>query len=130
MHERALVGLTQRRRDADGEAQQLARLHGHAQHAVEGLTARVLEHKHRPVALAYKIQRPHRPIAVELLPQSVFMRQSIEAGGCGVLGGREHGEPGAGAVLGPPAPAQDAVAVVRQYLQSRKSLHEDNASGH
>jgi len=130
VHEPALVGLTQRRRDADGQAQQLTRLHGHAQRAVEGLTARVLEHKHRPVALAHQIQRPHRPIAVELIPQSVFMRQSIEAGGCGVLRYGDYGEPRARVALGAPPPAQDALAVVRQYLQSRKGLHEDNASGH
>src|SRR5206468_1189329 len=32
VHEPALLGLTQRRRDADGQARQLARLHGHAPH--------------------------------------------------------------------------------------------------
>ena len=55
-----------------------------------------------------------------LLPKSVFMRQILESGRRRVLRAREYGEQGGGAVLRPPAPAQHAIAVVRQYLQCLK----------
>src|SRR5262245_45866772 len=48
------------------------------------------------------------------------MRQLLESGRHRVLRAREYGEQGSGSVLCPPAPAQHAIAVVRQYLQCLK----------
>ena len=69
-----------------------------------------------PTAFAHELQRPHRPRAIELVLQSVFVRETIEARARRVLGGGqndEHGAPVAVIAQAPPS-AQDAFAVLRQ----------------
>ena len=77
--EAALVELAERRRDADGEAQEASHFHGRAEQPVERLAARILEHQHGPTAFAHELQRPHRPRPVELILQPVFVSEAIEA---------------------------------------------------
>jgi hypothetical protein len=67
-----------RRRNGDGEAQEASHLHGRAVLPVEGLAARILEHQRGPTDVAHELQRPHRPCAVELVPQFVFVGEAIE----------------------------------------------------
>ena len=76
--EAALVGLAQRRGDADREAQEAARLHRRADEPSERLPARILEHQHGPAVLAHELQRPRRPGAVQLIFQLIFVREPIE----------------------------------------------------
>ena len=62
--EAAPVDIAERRRHADGEAQEASHLHRRAENPVERLAAGVLEHQHGPAMVAHKLQRPHRPGAV------------------------------------------------------------------
>jgi hypothetical protein len=50
-----------------------------AEHPVERLAARILQHQDGLSVLAQQRERPHCPRTVQLILQSVFMRQAIEA---------------------------------------------------
>ena len=73
-----------------------------------------LEHQHGPPALAHELQRPHRPRAVEVVLQSVFVCETVEAVGCRVLRSRKHGQHSGPVAVGGIAPfsAEDAFAIL------------------
>ena len=104
----------------DGEAQEAPHLHRRAEKAFKRLAARVLEHQHGPTALADKLERPHRPRAVQLVLQSVFVGKAIEAGGRRVLRGGQYGQHRAplAVVAQTPSSAEDAFAVLPQDLKA------------
>ena len=77
--EAALMELAQSRGNSDSQAQEASHLHGRAEQPVERLAARIIEHQHGPTGVAHELQRPHRPCAVELILQLVFVREAIEA---------------------------------------------------
>ena len=116
--------LAQRGDDADGEAQEAARLHRRAEQPIERLAARILEQQHGSTAFAGKRQRPRRPCGVELVPQFIFVGEAIEDGRGRALHSRQHGQKGAAAavaVLAPP-PAEDAIPILPHDLEAVFSL--------
>jgi len=69
---------------------------------------------------AHELQRPHGPRTAQLILQSVFASEAIEAEGCRVLRGRKHGKyafPVAVGVIAPSS-AEDALAVFPQHLEA------------
>ena len=78
--EAALMDLAEGRGDADRELEELQRLHRFAEKPIERLATRILENKHRPIAIVNQSRRPNGPRAVQTVLQSVFMREPIDAG--------------------------------------------------
>ena len=58
-------------------------LHRRAEQPLRAARRRILEHQQTSAVLAHELQRPHRPRAVELVPQFIFVREAIEDGGVG-----------------------------------------------
>ena len=79
VNEAALMELAQSHGNTNGQAQEASHLDGRAEQPVERLATRILEHQHRPTALAHEVQRPHGPRAIQLILQAVFVGQAIEA---------------------------------------------------
>ena len=92
---------------------------GSAEQPVERLAAGILEQQHGPPRFAHELQRPHRPRPVQFVLQPVFVRQPINEAGRGMLRGREDGQHGGPLTVAaiPPSSAQDALAVLLQYLE-------------
>ena len=110
------VHLAESAGNADGQMQEASQLQGRPEQPGERLTAWILEHQHGPTALTRELQRPHRPRGVQLILQAVFVSESIEAGGCRMLRGRQYDEHRVPVTIDAPAvsPAEDAVAVLPQ----------------
>ncbi len=70
---------TERCRDGDSEGQELSNLHRFAQTPVERLATWILEDQYRPIAVANQFQRPDCPRTLQMILQSVFMRETIDA---------------------------------------------------
>ena len=114
--EAALVKLAHSRGDSDCEAQEAPHVHGRAKQPVERVAVRILEHQHGPTALAHELQWSHRPRAVELVLQPIFVSEAIKAARGGMLRGGnhdKHGGPGAVIRLAPSS-AEDALAILPQ----------------
>ena len=88
--EAALVHLAKGRRDADGDAQETSHLHRRAEEPAEQLAAGILEHQNGPTAISHKLERPHRPRAVQLILEGVFVGKAIEGGRSWLFRGREY----------------------------------------
>ena len=71
MDEAALVNLSQRRSDADGEAQKRHDLGGLPQELQQGLPTGVLHQKRKPPLVKFQPQRPGGPGRIELLSQRI-----------------------------------------------------------
>src|SRR5215469_6603541 len=119
MDKTAPMDLGERCRNADGETQEAFYLQGHPEQPVERLTARILEHQYGATPVARKLQRAQRPHTAQLILQAIFVREAIEAPGCWVLLGGEHGQHRFPVVIGAlaPCPAKDAVAPLPQDLE-------------
>jgi hypothetical protein len=78
MDQPSSVHLTYRRRESNGDMQELAYLHRPAEQPLERLTAGVLEQQHEPSLAANKADRPRRPGGVKVSPQRVFMLEVLE----------------------------------------------------
>ena len=115
--EAALMDAAQGRGDADGEAQEASHLHRRAQDPVERIASRILEQQHGPAALAHELQRAHRPGTVQVVLQSVFVSETIQAARRRVFRGGKHRENGVPVALAP-SPAEDALAVFAQHLHA------------
>src|SRR5208337_3786864 len=79
VHEVALVRLAQRGDDADGEAQEAARLYGLAEQPLEWFAAWILDHQHSPIAVASEVQRAHCPCAIQFILQPIFVGEAFDA---------------------------------------------------
>jgi len=79
MDEPALMELAQSRRNTDGEAQEVSHLDGHAEQPIERLAPLIVEHQHGPTAIVHEVQWAHRPCAIELILEFVFVAEAIEA---------------------------------------------------
>ena len=114
------MNIAQGRRDPDGEVQEPSQLHRFAEDAVERLASRILEQQHRPPALAYELERPHRPGTVQVVLQSVFVCETIQAARRRVFRGGKHRQdavPVAARGL-QPSPAEDTLSVLPKHLQA------------
>ena len=78
MDEPALVELAESRGKTDGEAQEAFDLHGRTKQPIERLAPHIVEHQHGPTAIVHEAQWAHRPCAVELILEFVFVREVIE----------------------------------------------------
>ena len=94
-------------------------LHRFADEALERFAARILEQQRGSTAFADKRERPRRPGGVEFVPQSIFVREAIEASRQRTLGDGQHGQHRVGTALAVRAPssAEDAFAVLPQNLE-------------
>ncbi len=114
------MDLAQRGDDGDGEAQEASHLHRRAEQPLERLAAGILEHQYGPAAFMGEIQRQHRPSAIKLIFQAVFVGKAIEAGGCRVLRDGRHRQHGIGRAISAPAASagEDTLAVLPEYLEA------------
>ena len=94
-------------------------IHRRAEQSAEQLAAGILEHQNGPTAISHKLERPHRPRAVQLILEGVFVGKAIESGRCWLLRGGEHDQHVLAARLGALAPssAEDESAILRQDLE-------------
>ena len=79
------------RRERDGKAQEVRHLHRPPEQALERLATGVSQHQHEPALAPEELDRPRRPVAVELGPQRIFMLEALQRAGRGVFpGGRNQ----------------------------------------
>jgi hypothetical protein len=78
MDQSARVHLANRRREGNGDTQELPYFQRPAEQPLERLAAGVLEHQHEPSFAANKPDRPRRPVGVKISPQRVFMLEMLE----------------------------------------------------
>ena len=101
-------------------AQEALHLHGCAKQPVERLAAGILEHQHGPTAFGDELQRSHRPCPIQLVLQSIFVREAIEGGRRRMFPSGKHGQHG-GAItvvgVASVASAEDTFAVLPQDLE-------------
>jgi hypothetical protein len=65
---------------ADGEREELRCLHRSADMPVERHATGIFENQQRLTAIANEFQRPGGPRTLQMILQSVFMRETIDAG--------------------------------------------------
>ncbi len=96
------------------ETQEACHLHGSAEEPVKRRAARILEHEYGPTALVDEIERPNRSGPIQLIPQAIFVSETIKGGGCGMLGSWQHSQYDGPLAIGAlaPFPGEDAVAVL------------------
>ena len=113
-----------RRDKTEGEVQERSHRHRLAEQPFQQFSARILQHQHGSTAFAVEFQRPHRPRPVQLILQSVFVGKALEDVGRRLLRSGQHGQHGAAAAVGlsAPPPAEDALAVLPQDLETVLSL--------
>jgi hypothetical protein len=114
--EAAPMDLCEGRSYRDGEAQKVPHLHGRAEQPVQRCAVGVLEQQHGPTAVADEPKRPHRPCAVQLVLQFVFVSQAIEGRRCRMFRGGQHGQHG-GPITIDVASAEEAFVVLPQDLE-------------
>ena len=76
--EAAPVHLAERRRERDGDAQELRHLQRPAEQAIERLAAGILEHQHRAAVVARKRERSHRPFSIKFGLEGIFVFEPLE----------------------------------------------------
>src|ERR1700677_4954269 len=106
MDKAALVNLTKRLRDTDGERKEAFQRHRLSEQPPEWLATGVLEHKQVASLLARHLQRPRRPGDAQFIFQSIFVSEAIEGAGCGGLRGEfddQHRYPAAVPAVAPSA---------------------------
>jgi hypothetical protein len=62
----------------NGKGQELTNLHRFAEMPIERLATRILEEQYCPIAIANEFQGPGRPITLQMVLQSVFMRKTFD----------------------------------------------------
>jgi hypothetical protein len=63
-----------------------------AELAFERLAARIFENQHGSSAVADELKGQHGPCTVQLVPQFVFVSETIEGSRCWIFNGGEHGQ--------------------------------------
>ena len=120
--EAVLVHLAKGRGNADGDAQETSHLHRRAEQPAEQLAAGILEHQNGLTAISHKFKRSHRPRAVQLILEGVFVGKAIEGGRCRLLRGWEHDQhaitPAFCAVTPPSAEGESTI--LRQDLEGHQ----------
>jgi hypothetical protein len=127
MDEAALVHLAKGRRNADGEVQETSHLHRRAEVTAQQLPARIVEHQNGPSTIAHKLKRPHRPCAVQLMLEGVFVGKANDGSRSGLLRGWKHEQHGirlAKCALTPP-PAEGDATILGQDLEATDSIHAE-----
>ena len=117
--EGSLVGVTYRRSDADGEAQEAARLHRSAHDPLQRLAAGILEQQRGSAVFAGKRKRPRSPCGVERVPQFIFVGEALENDRRRAIRRgqhRQHRPAAFPAVRAPPA-VEDAFAILPQEME-------------
>ena len=106
--------------DPDGQLQEAAQLHRPIEKPRERLAAGILDHQHGLSAFAYEFQRPCGPGTVQVVPQAVFVREALEAGGGQMRRGRPHGQNRLAHAVGVEAPSttENPFAVLPQNLEA------------
>jgi hypothetical protein len=120
MDEPSLMDSAQGNADADGELEESRCLHRFAEMLLEWLAARILEKQHRPITLANQFQRPSGPRTLEIVFESVFMREPFDAcrrrGLCGQPQ-RQH-VARRFPLVSRPSSAERAFAILPQHLET------------
>ena len=109
------------RDETEREVQEGPHRHRLTEQPLQRLATRVLQHQHGPTAFADELQRPHRPRAVELILQSVFVSKAIEDVRWRVLHGGHHGQHGEAVAIraqAPPSAEHAMSAVLPQDLET------------
>jgi hypothetical protein len=110
-------------RKVDREPQEFFDSHRLRKMPVEELAAGIFENEHRPPGFATELDGPYSPCAIQLVPQLVFMRETIENCACRVLD-RGHRDQNCGLIraASPRPPVQDAIGALRQKLETTKPI--------
>ena len=108
--------LSERRRQRDGEAEELRQLKRLAQHPLEGIAAGVLQRQHPAAVVADESQRPRRPGGIELLRESELMLELSKSRG-GLLRGDRGQQQKRHGVAGLPAPVKGEDTAFPQSLE-------------
>jgi hypothetical protein len=110
--EAALMDLAEGRGYADGELEELRCRDRSAEMPVERYATRILENQQRPIA--NKFQRSGGPRTLQMVLQSVFMRETIDAGRPRALCGQVQRQHTARrpVLVSPPSPVERALAVL------------------
>jgi hypothetical protein len=103
------------------------RLHCRSEPPGERLAARIFKHQHGPAALAHQLKRSHRPCAIELILQFIFMDEAFEASKCRVLEGRKHDQYRVPLAVGAPAPfpVEHAITILPKNVQTAISTNAE-----
>ena len=124
VHKAALVGFAEGSGNAYGELKELRRLHRSAETRDERLAARILENQHRPPAIANEFHGPRGPCALEVVLQSEFMRETIDASGQRMVCGQAKFQRAARypLVAGSRRPTKRELAVLPQHVERPSSF--------
>ena len=112
----APMQLSERRRQRDGEAEELRQLKRLAQHPLEGIAAGVLQRQHPTAVVADECQRARRPGRIELLRESELMLELSKSRG-GLLRGDRGQQQKRHGVAGLPAPVKGKDTAFPQSLE-------------
>src|SRR6476646_1206908 len=104
--------------DIDCQAQEKVHLERHAEQSLERLAAGILEHQHGPTAITNQLEWTHRPRAIQLLLQFIFVSETIEGGRCGMLRSGQHGQHESRVVAMTMSSAEDALTVLPDHLEA------------
>ena len=100
---------------------------GVAEEPVERLAAGILEHQNGLTAISLKFKRSHRPRAVQLILEGVFVGKAVEGGRCRWFRGWEHDQhaltPNLSCVM--PSSAEGESTILRQDLKAAKSARAE-----
>ncbi len=110
-----------RRDQTERAVQEGPHRHRLTEQSLQQFATRVLQHQHGPTAFAHELQRPHRPRAVELILQFVFVSEAIDCVRWRVLRGGHHGQHGHAVAIraqAPPSAEHAMPAVFPQDLET------------
>ena len=118
------MNLAEGRGNADSDAQETSHLHWSAEDAAEEFATGILKHQNVLTAILHKFKRSHRPRAVQLIIEGVFVDKAFEDGRCRLLRGGEYDQyvlTSAASALAPPS-TEDEPTVLRQNLEATRSV--------
>ena len=100
MNETALMQMCHGVGHGNSKSQERSDRQARADHLVERPGRRGLEHQHRLPAFTHQLQRTECPRVIEVILQTILMRQTADRAGCGVFGaGLRHQEFATAAVI-------------------------------
>jgi hypothetical protein len=79
MNKSSLMHLPERARERDRNAQKYCQFQRSTEQAVEGFTARVLEHQRQAVVVAGQCDWPRRPGSIQFGSERIFVFEPLEA---------------------------------------------------
>jgi hypothetical protein len=121
------VHLGKGRGYGDGDAQETSHFHRRAEQFAEQHAAGILEHQDALTAISHKLERLHRPGAIQLILEGVFVSKAIKSSQRRLLRCREYDQyilaPASRALT--PAAAKDEPAILRQDLKLTDSARAE-----